>query len=63
MQAILTAEDRGSGRIAQRTYKVTLPTGTATATIPQGYWAAEGGGEIARLRRLFPTMTAAAMVA
>jgi hypothetical protein len=58
-----TAADRGTGRIATRTYQVTLPTGTATATIPQGYWAAEGGGEIARLRRLFPTMTAAAMVA
>ena len=60
---ILTADSgRGTGRIATRTYKVNLPTGTATATIPQGYRAAEGGGEIARLFRLFPDMTAAAMV-
>ena len=57
-----TSADRGTGRIATRTYQVTLPTGTATATIPQGYLP-NGGGEIARLRRLFPTMTAAAMVA
>jgi hypothetical protein len=61
---ILTAtDDRGSGRVATRTYEVSLPTGTTTATIPQGYRAAEGGGEIARLFRLFPTMTAAAIVA
>jgi len=61
---ILTVDSgRGTGRIAQRTYEVTLPTGTTTATIPQGYHPAEGGGEIARLRRLFPTMIAAAMVA
>jgi hypothetical protein len=47
---------------ATRTYTVTLPTGTATATIPQGYLA-NGGGEIARLRSLFPTMIGAAIVA
>ncbi len=57
-----TAADRGTGRIATRTYQVTLPTGTATATIPQGYLA-NGGGEIARLRSLFPTMIGAAIVA
>ena len=54
---------RGTGRIATRTYKVTLPTGTATATIPQGYRAAEGGGEIARLYRLFPTRIGAVIIA
>ena len=48
---------------ATRTYQVTLPTGTATATIPQGYRAAEGGGEIARLRALFPTTVGAAILA
>jgi hypothetical protein len=63
MQTILTADDRGSGRVATRTYEVSLPTGTTTATIPQGYRAAEGGGEIARLFRLFPTMIGAAIVA
>jgi hypothetical protein len=63
MTAILTATDeRGSGRIHTRTYEVSLPTGTTTATIPQGYLP-NGGGEIARLFRLFPTMTAAAIVA
>jgi hypothetical protein len=64
MTAILTATDeRGSGRIHTRTYEVSLPTGTTTATIPQGYRAAEGGGEIARLFRLFPTMIGASIVA
>jgi hypothetical protein len=58
-----TADDRGSGRIATRTYEVSLPTGTTTATIPQGYRASEGGGEIARLRALFPTMIGAAILA
>ena len=47
---------------ATRTYQVILPTGTATATIPQGYLP-NGGGEIARLRRLFPTMIGAAILA
>lgn len=61
---ILTADSgRGTGRIYTRTYEVTLPTGTTTATIPQGYHPAEGGGEIARLFRLFPTMIAAAIIA
>ena len=67
MNAILTdrtAESgRGTGRIATRTYEVSLPSGTATATIPQGYRAAEGGGEIARLFRLFPTMIGAVIIA
>jgi hypothetical protein len=62
MQTILTADDRGSGRVATRTYEVSLPTGTTTATIPQGYLP-NGGGEIARLFRLFPTMIGAAIVA
>ena len=44
-----------------RTYKVTLPTGTATAAVPQGYEPGVGG-EVAKLRRLFPTMIGAMMV-
>ena len=70
MTAILTApktaaadSGRGTGRIYTRTYWIQTPDGTTTATIPQGYRAAEGGGEIARLFRLFPTMIAAAIVA
>jgi hypothetical protein len=64
MTAILTATDeRGSGRIHTRTYEVSLPTGTTTATIPQGYRAAEGGGEIARLRLMFPTLVNVAIIA
>jgi hypothetical protein len=64
MNAILTADSdgRGTGRIATRTYEVSLPTGTATATIPQGY-RADGGGEIARLYRLYPTMIGAVIIA
>ena len=57
MTAILTDSGRGTGRIYTRTYEVTLPTGqTAIATIPQGYRAAEGGGEIARLRLIYPDL-------
>lgn len=33
----MTADDRGSGRIYTRTYEVSLPTGTAIATIPHRY--------------------------
>jgi hypothetical protein len=61
MTILTTDSGRGTGRIATRTYRVTTTDGTATTTIPQGYRAAEGGGEIARLRRLFPTMTSAAI--
>jgi hypothetical protein len=53
---------RGTGRVCTRTYEVSLPTGTATATIPQGY-RADGGGEIARLYRLYPTMIGAVIIA
>jgi hypothetical protein len=55
-----TDDRRGASRIT-RTYKVTLPTGMTTVTIPQGYEPGVGG-EAAKLRRLFPSMIGAMMV-
>jgi hypothetical protein len=54
-------ENRGTSR-ATRTYAITLPWGIVTKTIPQGYIPEQGGGEIARLRLLFPGMVGAFIV-
>ena len=45
-----------------RTYQVQLPSGPLLATIKAGYLPAEGGGEIARLRIMFPDMVGAALL-
>jgi actin-like ATPase involved in cell morphogenesis len=48
---------------ATRNYLVKTPGGLFPAVVEQGYIPEQGGGEIARLRRLFPEMIGAFIVA